>query len=327
VEWAEGEWLVFDDHVLHQAQNSGETARYVLHLTFPFPPTDIHNSSTTNDGDHDGASGANGKATPATNAAAVRSNSNSSAVLTVVASAFELTVFSNCSVQTTVTGTPQPSASATSALVPLLFLYNRVADNMAVDTDPCIMAELVADGSAGGGGSALASSGVVRVTAAHGYGWVDVALTAGSPSLAWVTLELVNMSQWHADPIETHVAFGDFGTGLLSPGSYQPSNAKFQGYKGIPGKEPWSTGFLTLSSWWSSSNLIMCVTGCGLVHTVGFKTLRFDHARGGRVGWCMLLGPGLSILIRLWVGFLICLAGHLQVRVLTLLACAITSRC
>ena len=37
VEWREGQFTIFDDSLLHSAENLGSTARYVLHVTFPLP--------------------------------------------------------------------------------------------------------------------------------------------------------------------------------------------------------------------------------------------------------------------------------------------------
>ena len=37
VTWEEGKFVVFDDSYLHWAENEGQTARFILHLTFPHP--------------------------------------------------------------------------------------------------------------------------------------------------------------------------------------------------------------------------------------------------------------------------------------------------
>ena len=49
---------------------------------------------------------------------------------------------------------------------------------------------------------ALPSGDGLRLTAAHGYGTVDVGYTAG---LDWVTFELKSLASWHADPNQTHI--------------------------------------------------------------------------------------------------------------------------
>ena len=73
------------------------------------------------------------------------------------------------------------------------------------------------------------SAGTVWVTAAHGYGTLDVKIVAGSATTGgWVTVEIADLSNWNADPVQKHVGFGLYGTGLLGAGAYHTSNAKFQ---------------------------------------------------------------------------------------------------
>ena len=199
--WQEGELLVFDDAFIHHAQNEAPTDRIILHVTFPKEQQ------------------------PRARASA--------AVATIAAPAFRVTVYANCTAQTTLA-----ADGRVSNLQPLLTLYNRVADNNDRDLDPCV--------------SAIAVGGdTVRVAAAHGYGTVDVRWEVHP---AWVIFELADLSQWHADPAETHISMARLGWGML-PATWAPfTSGKFQGFRGMEGHEPWSAGFFTLASEWAQYN-------------------------------------------------------------------------
>ena len=66
--------------------------------------------------------------------------------------------------------------------------------------------------TAGAAAAAAAERQVLRVTAAHGAGTVDIAVETRSTHLIF---EVVDLSGWTgADPIERHLAFGEFWTGV-----------------------------------------------------------------------------------------------------------------
>ena len=102
---------------------------------------------------------------------------------------------------------------------PLLFLYNRVADNLPADWEGCTAASVLPstaststhvpdDANANSNDRLLmlspSSSGGLRVTAAHGYGTIDVNYTASADG--YVTFQLLHLAEWNADPKEKHSA-------------------------------------------------------------------------------------------------------------------------
>ena len=58
---------------------------------------------------------------------------------------FSISVFANCTVQTTITADPAPlpPGARQSSAEPLVTMYNRVSDNLEVDAEPCKSAALV----------------------------------------------------------------------------------------------------------------------------------------------------------------------------------------
>lgn len=81
-------------------------------------------------------------------------------------------------------------------------MYNRVSDNLEIDAEACKSAAAVPG-----------KPGTVRVTPAHpGYGTLDITIVA---TKQWVTMELGDVNAWTADPVEKHLAFGVFHSGLL----------------------------------------------------------------------------------------------------------------
>ena len=121
-------------------------------------------------------------------AAAVGETGVGATAITVVAApGVSLAVFANCSAVATNTVNGNSSAPA-----PLLLLFNRVADNQPQDWDPCVRAQLTADG--------------LRVFAAHGYGSVDIGIVAYA---RWLRFEVLDLAQWQADPVERHLQFAN----------------------------------------------------------------------------------------------------------------------
>eukprot|EP01045_Picozoa_sp_COSAG04_P000655 COSAG04_NODE_17_length_40288_cov_9.152728_11_plen_1187_part_00 len=161
---------------------------------------------------------------------------------------FNLSVFADCTVTVL-----HKRTGVSSPREPLALMYNRVSDNRDANLEPCVSAR------------ALPGSDIVRLTAAHGYGSVDLRIQARSK---WVVLELANMSLWHADPTEKHLVFAQMCPSDMCP-SGQICNEvnscsagdipfrckKFCGYRGSEGLYPDSSGFFSLSSGWQLFNV------------------------------------------------------------------------
>ena len=113
---------------------------------------------------------------------------DSAVIASVAAPGVRLTFFANCSATATSTATNSSSLPG-----PVLLLFNRVADNQPQDWSVCISA------------SALDKQ-TLRVVANHSYGSVDIRITAGA---RWLTFELLNLANWHADPEQTHLKFNN----------------------------------------------------------------------------------------------------------------------
>ena len=242
LEWHEGALTVFDDSALHSAENPSQRPRYILHVAFP-----THEHKTT--------------------AKVIGSTGTSH---------FRLDFFDDCGVVATSLRT-----EAISDHQPLIELYNRVADNQAADFDTCVSATLLP--AASGPPPVLPSkNGTLRITAAHGYGSVDISY---SPGANWVVFEMSDLSLWKADPVEKHMFFTLMCPKDICPngqGYPQPNNAaemklgkmvggKFQGWRGAEGSSPspLSSGFLTISSDWQfGSSMYFAQTGWKLAHTL-----------------------------------------------------------
>lgn len=139
------------------------------------------------------------------------------------------------------------NTSLQSALEPLLTLYNKVSDNHDTDWDTCTSASAV-------------SSNVLRITAPHGYGTIDIGFTAFND---WVTFELKSLDAWTGDPEQRHLKFALMcPTDICEvPDVYSVPgvggavvDGLFQGFRGAEGKYPDSTGFLTITSDWQHAN-------------------------------------------------------------------------
>ena len=160
-----------------------------------------------------------------------RSTAASPPIATIAAGSgsFRVQVYANCTAQTTLL-----ADGRRSALLPLLTLYNRVDDNLPADNDACVSVSRAGDHT-------------LRIVAAHGYGTVDVRWKVSD---AWITWELAALGQWHADPIEKHLQLARLEVGLLDPLKAPFATGRFQGNRGLEGREEWSCGFFTLSSAW-----------------------------------------------------------------------------
>jgi hypothetical protein len=154
-----------------------------------------------------------------------------------------LDFYDDCAVQ----ATNLRNDSLQSALEPLLTLYNKVIDNRDTDWDTCTSASAV-------------SSNVLRITAPHGYGTIDIGFTAFNE---WVTFELKSLDAWNGDPEQRHLKFALMCPADICevPGEYSVPgvggavvDGLFQGFRGAEGEYPDSTGFLTITSDWQHAN-------------------------------------------------------------------------
>lgn len=187
-----------------------------------------------------------------------------------------LDFFDDCSVVATSLRAPETSASDHQ---PLVQLYNKVADNRPTDFDSCVSATSLLPSVESSAGS-TSTNGTLRITAAHGYGSVDINYYPGKD---WVVFELSNLALWKADPVEKHIAFAVLCTKDICPNSlnYPPPSAtgancsevtcgkivggKFQGWRGAEGSSatPFSSGFLTISSDWQfERNMVSSIRTC-----------------------------------------------------------------
>ena len=233
--------LIFDDSVPHSASNpDAHRARYVLHITFPHPDI-VPATAGTVVSPFPQPHGAVDDGYPA--AAAPPSPPAGPPIASTNTSHFRLAFFANCDVQVT----NLRNASLQSVPEPLLTLYNKPSDNQDSDWDACTAATAVSDST-------------IRITAAHGYGTLDIGWTAFD---SWVTFELKSLEAWTGDPKQRHLKFA-----LMCPQDIcQESktytvpgvggavvNGLFQGFRGAEGEYPDSTGFLTISSDWQHAN-------------------------------------------------------------------------
>ena len=178
-------------------------------------------------------------------------------VLSVSTPHFKLAVSSDCTVQV-----KNLRNQISSRVEPLMHLYNRVADNHTQNLEPCVSAAAV-------------NSSTLRITAAHGYGTLELSLTAGTN---WVLFTLGDLSAWRADPVQKHLRIATLCPLDMCPNSTKPCRhaqqssaatsgktrcgspweipiagapfvgGRFEGFRGSEGQYPDSAGFFTISS-------------------------------------------------------------------------------
>ena len=159
----------------------------------------------------------------------------------IQAADFSLSLSESCTATATVRATPLQTAQIGSP-VPFVRLYNRVNDTHDIDLEPCVSLSLV---------SGNTTMGVLRVEAAHAYGTLDFSFTvsAASPNVIVFTLE--KLSDWHADPVEKNIEFGEYWQGLHLTNATAPIiMGKLQGPRSIPlqkGTATPSAGFIALT--------------------------------------------------------------------------------
>jgi hypothetical protein len=225
--WVEGGVTIFDDSVAHSARNDGATPRVILHVAFPHPALARSWRRA-------------GLGQPRSFSFGPLISVPSPSIATTTNRYFEITLYGNCTAQTC-EGNCSVIDGRRSAMVPIAELYNRVSDNHQQDSEACIAAALVSG-----------TSDVFRLTAAHAeYGTLDLKMNAHAE---YVVFEVADTSRWTADPANTHIKLGVFGSGILDPAKAPFVAGKFQGQRGAEGEEDASTGFFTLSTVWQSYN-------------------------------------------------------------------------
>ena len=172
--------------------------------------------------------------------------SPAAAVLSVSTPHMKLVVSGDCTVQVT-----NLRNGIASRVEPLLHLYNRVADNHTQNLEACVSAQQVT----------VNGSSMLRITAAHGYGTLDLEITAGEN---WLLFKLGDLSQWSADPVQKHLRVATLCPLDMCPNSTSSSpwetpiasapftGGRFEGFRGSEGEYPDSAGFFTISSQWQS---------------------------------------------------------------------------
>lgn len=124
----------------------------------------------------------------------------------------------------------------------------RVSDALPQNLETCAGVTVLAESNP--------TSGVLDVHAAHGYGTVRLSYTvknsspfaAPSASTFRVFFVVTNTSQWTADPVEKHLAFGQFWTGLIEADKAPTVMGKVQGAVALPLTNEATSGFVTISS-------------------------------------------------------------------------------
>ena len=102
------------------------------------------------------------------------------------------------------------------------------------------------------GGTCFGDFRCIPAYRAHAeYGTLDLKMNAHAE---YVVFEVADTSRWTADPANTHIKLGVFGSGILDPAKAPFVAGKFQGQRGAEGEEDASTGFFTLSTVWQSYN-------------------------------------------------------------------------
>jgi hypothetical protein len=217
--WAEGEWLVFDDSLLHSAVNGAGRPRFVLSVAFAKP--DLWAEAT------------------------------SAGHMNIATDTFTLNISPGaCTVTTTL---KFDAPVKVSAAVPLLSLYNRVEDSHAEDWAPCTKVEAPPGQCPASG---CASVGVLDIHAAAGYGYITLHYNATQSSIVWT---VHSTSNWHGDSVERHIMFPEFWLGILESCVPTDGNCtsptvmgKLQGPRGF-GTDPGSTtlpsaGFVSITN-------------------------------------------------------------------------------
>ena len=269
--WREGKLSVFDDSFVHSAENrNASEARYILHVAFPREPT-----RTT--APHSGA-----RAAAASMYAPSPRGGDAPVILSRATPHARMDIAADCTVRVT-----NLRNNVSSLPEPLARLYNRVADAHATNLEPCTAAAAMS-----------VPAGTVRLTAAHGYGTLDLGVTAGAN---WFTFSVVDMSAWAADPREKHIVLATMcPTDMCPPGCAPPrcppplcriyppgaggrcgpdvpasivaapyAEGRFMGLRGSEGAYPDSAGFFTISSQWQSySSWMYLEEGQKLVYTL-----------------------------------------------------------
>jgi hypothetical protein len=125
----------------------------------------------------------------------------------------------------------------------------------------------------------------VRLTAPHGYGTLDLGVTAGDN---WIVFSIVKVSDWNADPEQKHLVLPtlcpvdicppDCTAATCMPAiSGHPASihqapytgGRFEGFRGSEGEYPDSAGFFTISSQWQAYSSWMFVeVGQKLAYTL-----------------------------------------------------------
>lgn len=208
--------------------------------------------------------------------------------------ALKLDVSSDCTVQVTSVRT-----QISSRVEPLLHLYNKIADNHTTNMEGCVAAHAVAVDDSGNGGT-------LRITAAHGYGTLDLQIKAGAN---WLLFQLGDLSAWEADPVQKHLRVATLCPLDMCPKSAKPCvpgapapppgtpvcgspwevpipaapfvGGRFEGFRGSEGKYPDSAGFFTISSQFQSfTSWLFAETG----QKLGYTLCPTDELPGVRAG-------------------------------------------
>jgi beta-glucanase (GH16 family) len=123
----------------------------------------------------------------------------------------------------------------TGVPVPLLQFYNRVSDARPENLSPCTSVEEISS----------PTRHLLRVHASYDAGSINLSVTSTGDALFF---RVHSLGGWiGADPIEKHLAFGEFWSGILCNATAPIVMGRLQGPRGIPGTGEISAGFMTIS--------------------------------------------------------------------------------
>jgi hypothetical protein len=150
-----------------------------------------------------------------------------------------------CLATTTITQQLAPGGAVRSSTpVPFVSLYNRVADSRPTNLSPCDRVALLSQTGRLAAGPRGPGLTVLQVFAAHGGSLQIIANTTSSGHLFF---RLGSLAGWGGDPVERHLEFGAFWTGILENSTAPIMMGRLQGPRGNPGTGEISAGFMTIS--------------------------------------------------------------------------------
>eukprot|EP01043_Picozoa_sp_COSAG02_P078434 COSAG02_NODE_17652_length_989_cov_0.860674_1_plen_245_part_10 len=156
--------------------------------------------------------------------------------ITLAAPNFTISISPETCLATATCTVDDAGTALVSMPVPFLSFYNRVSDAREENLEGCVSLTRT-------------ENDVLRVTAAHGAGSVDISVSSHPEHLLFTVKDI---SSWTgADPVEKHLAFGEFWTGMdgMDNETNPPVMGKLQGPFGTPGSDTTTAaGFMSIGN-------------------------------------------------------------------------------